>query len=595
MAYRDDREALRARVENLQQELEAAKGGGEEILLFPKKTPQQRRARAARLGGALVVVAVVGVGVREWSSRAADRDINAAWGHLSTCLVGEPLAAGESAVARARRIQLGYASQPRGAAERWPARCQTPAHQLYQRLRENGRAEKDTRDAAFLAEDLAAKIEHGIADDDLVALLEPLWKQAQIAGLAAVASATDTPAPAPASPLHLAELAGAAVTSVDVPATSLYVEALPGVDRHVLIDAPQVDPAVLCTVAAQAETVRCRPLPGELGRRHGLRLSGTTDAGAAPLVFAGRDGADGIFRSDTGELVASVRAYSAYAGAGGYVAIQSWPDANDGHFELHEQRQAGGEITRVTVKPEAQRATQPVTSIHRSRLLWDKALLQLLDGRNLDRSPWVAYRSLPTEGGGGVYHRIGDLNWINTTITGCRGAKGIVARFGPGDAMLLFNEGDRWQGPLAARGLGELRCDGADAVFLSSWPLRVKRCTPAGCDEQTNDAGNWPTMPTRGQSVSDFTDGKPVVAWATDRLGVRFRSASAAQLGNASDVVVFDDLVNAAGELTRTSVVSGMRLVAAGRGAVLFLATTAGIRAIRLGTDGTFSPAKITP
>jgi hypothetical protein len=76
---------------------------------------------------------------------------------------------------------------------------------------------------------------------------------------------------------------------------------------------------------------------------------------------------------------------------------------------------------------------------------------------------------------------------------------------------------------------------------------------------------------------------------------VRFRRASAAQLGNSGDVVVFDDLVGVNGEMTRASVVSGIRLVAAGRSAVLFLATSAGIRAIRLGADGTFAPAKLTP
>jgi len=74
---------------------------------------------------------------------------------------------------------------------------------------------------------------------------------------------------------------------------------------------------------------------------------------------------------------------------------------------------------------------------------------------------------------------------------------------------------------------------------------------------------------------------------------VRVRVASAAQIGAASDVVVFDDLYAANGEAARASVISGLRLVGAGRGAVLFLATNEGIRAVRVGADGGFAPAAI--
>ncbi len=595
MAYRDEREALRAQVDNLQQELEKAREAADNVVLFPRKTPQQQRARAAIAGGVIVAVAGAGAGAWEWSKRVADREINTAWGHLSACLVGEPLAEGELASARARRIQLAYVSEAAGALGRWPGRCQAPAHQLYQKLHDNGRATSGAEDAAYWAEAIAAKIEKGAPDTEVLAMLDPLWKQVAEGHLVAIGSATDTTPPPPARPLHLADLASAAVTTVEAPATAIHTEALPGPDRHVLIDAPRVDPTLLCTLAAKAEAMTCRPLPGELGHKHGLRLLGTADAGAAPLVFAGQDGAGGIFRSDTGELVASVRASSGYAAADGYVAIQSSPSLSGGSFEVIEQKQPHAEVTRTTVKPEAQRETQVVTTIHRSRLLWDKALIQMLDENHLGTSPWVAYKTVPREGAGGVYHRIGDLNWVNTTITGCRGSSGMVARFGESEAYLLFNAGDRWQGPMAASGLGELRCDGADAVFLSRWPVGVKRCTPAGCEDQSPPGGVWPTSPARGMSASDVLDGEVAAAWATDQLGVRFRVASAVQLGSTADVVVFDNYVGAHGEPTRTSVVSGIRLVAAGRSAVLFLATPEGIRAIRLGADGTFAPAKITP
>src|SRR5438552_170554 len=127
MPYRDDREALRAKVDNLQQDLQQAKEAAEEIVLFPKKTPRQRRIQAAVAGGVIAAVAAAGLGARALWRRAADAEIGAAWGRLSTCLIGEPLGAKETAGARARRIQLAYASQRPSAEGRWPGRCQAPA------------------------------------------------------------------------------------------------------------------------------------------------------------------------------------------------------------------------------------------------------------------------------------------------------------------------------------------------------------------------------------------------------------------------------------------------------------------------------------
>jgi hypothetical protein len=554
------------------------------------------------VGGALLVAAGVGVGAWKWSARAAEREARAAWGRFSSCMLGEPLASGESARERARRIQLAYVSKPRSAEARWPSRCREAARNLRDRLRDTGSAEKDQKDLAYWADMIALKIEQGTADDEILGMLPPLFAQSEESGLGlpATSGATrDAPAPLPASPLRLADLANAGVSTVEVPATSLYTEAFPGVDRHLVLDDPRAEVATLCTLSAARDALACRPLPGELSKAHGLRLLGTTDAGAAPLVFAGRDGESGVYRADTGESVAAVRAYSAYSAADGYVAIQTWPSIGDGGFEVLEQRGPRAEVKRTAVKPEDQRTVQPTTTIHRSRLLWDKALIQMLDQKALDRPPWVAFKTLGREELKGAFHPIGELNWVNTNVTGCRGERGLVARFGPSDAMLLFNEGDRWQGPRGGRWLGEvLRCDTSDAVFLSGslgWPVQVKRCTPAGCDAQTPEGGDWPTEPAKGTSTValDFVDGKVVVAWWTERYGVRFRVGSAAQIGNMSDVVVFDDRVGANGEPSRVSVLSGMRMLAAGRTAVLFLATNAGIRAIRLGLDGTFAPAVI--
>jgi hypothetical protein len=160
--------------------------------------------------------------------------------------------------------------------------------------------------------------------------------------------------------------------------------------------------------------------------------------------------------------------------------------------------------------------------------------------------------------------------------------------------MLFVDREGKWQGPVAGHNLGELRCDGADAVYVEKWPPRATRCTPAGCqDESRDDHDKWTTSPQGRASAVDLVDGKLVAAWATDKHAVRVRVAPPARIGQANDIVVFDDLVTGEGKRTPTSVLSGLRLITAGSNAFLLLATSGGIRAIRIKSDGTFTPATI--
>jgi hypothetical protein len=422
-------------------------------------------------------------------------------------------------------------------------------------------------------------------------LLDPVFEGVRARHLSAAPTTIAAPAPTAARPLDLATL-GAAITKEEIPSTDLYTEPDVGPDRHVLVGAAE---PLLCSARVGVDTLTCRALPSSIAKarlsQHDLRLHGSTDAGAAPLVFAGQWGADGIFRSDTGELVAAVRAQTAYSGATGYVAVQSFPSNDDGSFDVYEQAKPGAEVTKKTVKFEKQ--DKPASAIHRSALIFDKAVIQLLDHKNLDRSPWVAAATLGRDDLGAKFPRVGDLNWINTTIRGCRGTRGTVVRFGPYEALMLFADGDKWQGPVAGHYLGELRCDGADAVYLSTWPPRATRCTPAGCQDEGQEHGKWTTSPQGKAYAVDLVDGKVVAAWATDKHGVRVRVAPPAHLAQANDVVVFDDLVGADGKATKTSVLSGLRLVTAGTNAFLLLATSGGIQAIRIKSDGSFAPATI--
>ncbi len=83
---------------------------------------------------------------------------------------------------------------------------------------------------------------------------------------------------------------------------SVFTEPHPALDLRVLVDDPGTP--LLCTIKRAAAPAKCAALPKEItASKQGLRLIGTSDDGAAPLIFAGNRGSEGIFRADSGELV----------------------------------------------------------------------------------------------------------------------------------------------------------------------------------------------------------------------------------------------------------------------------------------------------
>jgi hypothetical protein len=84
------------------------------------------------------------------------------------------------------------------------------------------------------------------------------------------------------------------------------------------------------------------------------------------------------------------------------------------------------------------------------------------------------------------------------------------------------------------------------------------------------------------------------VAWvAGERGGVRMRVGGVDALAKASDVVVFDDLVEG-GKLGDKSVVVGLRFLPGSGYALLLLSTTRGVFAVRVSKDGAFDPLGVT-
>ena len=72
------------------------------------------------------------------------------------------------------------------------------------------------------------------------------------------------------------------------------------------------------------------PPGGELVGKSGLKLAGTVDEGAMPLVLAGHRGAGGVYRSDGGfEKITAMEVQSAYVARDGYVGIASYAKSRD--------------------------------------------------------------------------------------------------------------------------------------------------------------------------------------------------------------------------------------------------------------------------
>src|SRR5689334_7654747 len=132
------------------------------------------------------------------SADDAARRANASLSDLSRCLLGEPLAAGERASARARAVQL-LAPPPSGAGDThaWPARCAPHARQLATDLD----AAKSADAAKYgAAADQAGPIAESIARGSLPTDLDGFFATLVSAGLVPVPGSNAPPAPAPAHP-----------------------------------------------------------------------------------------------------------------------------------------------------------------------------------------------------------------------------------------------------------------------------------------------------------------------------------------------------------------------------------------------------------
>ena len=92
---------------------------------------------------------------------------------------------------------------------------------------------------------------------------------------------------------------------------NLQTETNPGTVLRLLVEDKDVpNSPFICTVSAGQPGAHCAPLSADVGSTmHGFRMLGTADDDADPLVFAGKNGADGVFRAQAGEKIDATATY----------------------------------------------------------------------------------------------------------------------------------------------------------------------------------------------------------------------------------------------------------------------------------------------
>jgi hypothetical protein len=134
--------------------------------------------------------------------------------------------------------------------------------------------------------------------------------------------------------------------------------------------------------------------------------------------------------------------------------------------------------------------------------------------------------------------------------------------------------------------------------------VRAARCTPAGCqtyavsiDEML--AGHADEERPDGIREKDVAaaglGGQLLVVWRSQQRGLRYRLAAPDSIGRAPDVVAYDDMVSSGQTFEMSLLQHNFFLASRHDAALLLLQTmggTPGVKAIRIGLDGSSAPVR---
>ena len=581
---------------------------------------QRRRKRMIVVGlAAVVALGAGGYGVSVIQARQAEQRVTEAFGRLSRCLVDAPIGKDDKPSVLVRRSQLTAMTLPEterkpGAPLPWPERCGSFAHQIDEALRDAGRSKGDD-DLARAAAALGKQLGEAMAvSADLGASIDAVWARAAAEKVVA-AAVTDVAAPPARVEPHdadsLARLTPLAQKAFSFKA--VFVEPHPAADMRVLVDDPASSQgSFLCTMTRAASEARCAPLPAAItATKQGLRLFGTADDGAAPLIFAGKRGAEGIFRADTGELVDKLYAYGGYSAKDGYSAVLGWKEKEK---ELTASRKMPGSAVTQTKLDPPFRTGNPYYS---AQMLWGEVMLRGVTKDNrrrlfaLSQNRSGALLSEPVD--------VGELPEAGLIqggldepphIMGCKTHDAMVVRVkGYDNDFLTFRLGGKWTSPVSPEMTGgTLSCSKTMAAITRVEPagsnsthktsIRQVHCTSAGCKTDVirmqQLLHNRLEFAPRNNLVDAVDlDGKMLVVWAAgERGGVRMRLAPAEAIAQAPDVILYDDRMKD-GKVGSLSTFFDLKLFSREGFAVLLLGTQTGVHALRVDPDGKVTPLKV--
>ncbi|HVK69620.1 MAG TPA: hypothetical protein VM694_34420 [Polyangium sp.] len=572
-------------------------------------TNRRRRFVFAALGALGLAAAAAGV----WFGLprvAASRDAKRAGAALFRCLFGEPPAARETPDERLRRILLTAVSLPdperlSTTGPGWPGRCAAHAEALADAERRRGRA------AFAPPPDLAARVLEKARDmytrSDLP--LPSLWSMADPDG-----GPNEVPLPpAPASPAdldapNLAERIGFGDHSTDV---------VPGRTLRLVFRGDRGGPPTSCSFPAGLDAASCVPLAprARLPRPH--LWPAADDEG--PALVADRSSARSTFyRADTGQAFGEpyhvIGGFSTAKEVVGVVEMELGKRGEERALWL-DRSEGTRRLGRVRIEPPPRVRFSSVFVLG-DALAW----IEPRAGK-----PHLLLRRLgAVKGPTGPIEDAGALPHDAMHLAACRAPKGLVLLARDGGSVWMTRREDHGGSPLVRadelpRPAGAVvvseivtcddeatqttlvlrQGDGASATHevRRAW-CKKDTCKPIVLAEgelfRGRDPMSRPAPPSNGESpvlAASFGD-RLLVVWRTPDAGVRARIATPASITTAPDVVVYDEAsqdVNGAGRL------HAMRLFPRGDAAILLLHAVGGIKAIRIGADGTVRPIQGAP
>lgn len=589
----------------------------DEVLAAEKRS---RKKRLVGLGIALVLVGGVATGATMVARSSTRAENERAWNAFATCLVGGPLAPGDKASARVRNTQLTAMSaslEARAAmhGDGWPMRCAKPGHALSETLRASGTADGLADAAEKLAK--AIGVDQGLSAD-LSALVEPVFAEAEAAGLSTTRAADVPEPPAPAAPMTLASLPeasrvlGKAGNALNL--ASMYTAPYEDTTLRLLLDAKDLSTGpVLCALGAGETSLACKKVPKPAAELSpGLRLWGATDEGASPYVFAGDRGKAGIFRSDTGARVIDSLAYGAYGATAlrdGSLAYLVWNEDHEQTDLVVLTKDGSRKVSKVVARKDS---GNPYYS---TAILWNFVAYKTVkpgeDGIRLVVRPIDDGHGLGDPVDVGRIDQVGQIEGgtdEDPHLTGCRTKDATVVRAkGWRNTYLSFFVGGHWTPPVESKGLGgQLQCRAGEATVTHVWSgasesrfksrIVQSRCTVSDCEEREVEIGKVvggvaDLLPrSDGDLRAIDLGGKLLVVWAAgDRGGLRMRLAPFHEISSAHDAVIFDGHLRD-GTYRAESTLVEFQLVPAPGGALLLLGTVDGMYAELIDDEGALHP-----